>query len=177
MTVTYIGSLTIGGAEPGAAVAASAGIDGINAAFPDIEARIEALASFSPAPIDFGLSLAIANSIVTSVTAAIAGGLPAPTLDIQIAIVSAQLAALEAQALAIQAQLQVVLDFQALLGAAGVHSYVYAGRVDQFAIEFADELFFGLPGGAPDDHANAVILFTSVPGTWSALAELFKVTP
>lgn len=177
MTVQYVGNLSIGGAVPGAAAAAVAGAAGINAALPDILARIAALQAFAPLNVSFAAQLALAQQMVASVQAAITAGISAPSLAVQIAQVAALIAELLAAATAINAQLTIITDFQALLGTAGVHAYAYAGQVQNLGGEMSTELAAGVPGGAPTDASNALVLITTVPATWAAMANVFKVTP
>jgi hypothetical protein len=177
MTITYVGELTIGGAVPGAAGAAAAGYAGITGAIPNLQQIIDALTSFAPLDVNFAAQLALAQQMVTTITAAIAVSLPAPSLAAQIAIVSALLADLLAQLSAVSVQLGIVVDFQALLGAAGVHVYAYAGQTGNLGSELTTELTSGTPGGSPTDSANALVLVTTIPATWAAMAQVFQVTP
>lgn len=178
MTLLYVGELTIGEALPGAAAAAAAGISGINGALPDIQARLTALAAFSPAPINFATQLTLAQSIVTSIQAGITAGLPVPDISAQIAAISALIAELLATVTVINGQLDIVLTFQGLLAAAGVHVYAYSGRADQLGPELDTELAGGVPGGGGGSEAcNALALITTVGATWDAMGEVFQVTP
>lgn len=177
MTTTYVGELSIGGAVPGAAAAAVAGAAGINAALPDIVARLAALQAFAPLDVSFAAQLALAQQMVTSVQAAITAGIAAPSIASQIAQIAALIAELLAAVSAIAAQLTLITDFQATLGAAGVHVYAYAGQVDDLGSEMSAELSGGVPGGGPTDSAHALILITTTPATWTAMAQVFQVTP
>jgi hypothetical protein len=175
--ITYVGELTIGAAVPGAASAAIAGFAGINAALPDILARLAALQAFAPLSVDFTAQLALAQAMVTSVQTGIALGIPVPSIAAQIAAVAALIAELLASVAGIAAQLEIVTDFQALLGAAGVHVYAYAGQTGSLGSELSTELTTGIPGGSPTDAANALVLVTTVPATWTAMSQVFQVTP
>lgn len=177
MSVDYLGSLSIGDAVPAGLAASVAGVAGINLALPDIQARIDSLLAFSPGAVDFAAQLALANQIVLGIQAAISGGLTPPSIAVQIAQIAALIAELLATVTAINVQLGIVVDFQALLGAAGVHGYAFDGDTDQLGPELTTELAGGVPGGGPTDHANAVVLVTTVPATWAAMAQVFKVTP
>jgi len=177
MTVVHVGSLSIGDAVPAAATVSAAGVSGINGALPDLTARLLALASFSPAPVNFALQLALAQSTVASIQSAIALGLPAPSIAAQIAEVAAQVAALEAVLASVEANLATVVDVQAQLSVAGLHSYVYTGDVGDLGAEFTTELAGGLPGGAPTAAASAVLLITTSPAAWAAMEQVFRVTP
>lgn len=171
MSITHIGSLSIGVAVPGCATAVSAGIAGIGGALDNLLAQLTALSAFVPVPIDFVAQLALAEQMVTSVNAAISAGLPVPSLAAQIAIVAAKVVELTAQITAITAQLTVLTDLQAPLAAAGVDAYAYDGPVDSFGSELDAAL-----GGA-GTHANGLAFVTTVPATWDAMTVIFKVTP
>jgi hypothetical protein len=64
-----------------------------------------------------------------------------------------------------------------MLGNAGIHAYHYSGQVDDLGSEMATELAGGVPGGAPTDASNALILVTTVGATWTAMGQIFQVTP
>lgn len=177
MSVTYLGALTIGDALPGGVAVAAAGYAGINAALPDIQARLDALLAFSPLPVDFAAQLALAQSMVASVQASITLGLAPPSIALQLAIVAALIADIAAAIASISVQLGIVVDFQALMGTAGIHAYAYAGQTQNLGAEMAVELAGGVPAGAPTDAANALILVTTTPATWTAMGDVFKVTP
>ena len=175
--ITYLGSLSIGAAVPGAAALAAAGQAGINLALPDIQARLAALVQFTPQPVDFQAQLILAQQIVASIEAAIALGLAPPSIDAQLAIVAALVAELEAAIANVHAQLTIIVDIAALLGTAGVHAYAYSGRADDLGGEFAAELVGGFPGGGPTDSTNALLLATTSGATWTAMQGVFKTTP
>ena len=171
MTITAIGTLDLSTAIPGAALGASAGLTGINAALPDIEARLDALIAFAPAPIDFAAQLTLAQSIVTSIQAGIALGLTPPDISVQIAAVEALIAVLVAQASLANAQVTILLGLQATLTAGGVAAYAYDGTIANFGSELATAL------GGSGAHCNALVLLTTVPATWAAMGDVLKVTP
>lgn len=177
MSVDYLGSLTIGAAVPGAFDASVAGEAGINAALPDISARLAALASFSPQLIDFSVSIGIATDIIANLNAAITAGITPPDFTAQIAIVAAIVADLEAVVLDIDAKLTIVVDFLSLLATAGVHAYAYSGQADALGGEFTTELAGGFPGGAGTDSCNALLLATTDGATWTVMGSVFKTTP
>jgi hypothetical protein len=177
MTATYIGELSIGAAVPGAELAAAAGVGGINGALPDITARLGALAAFAPLPVNFATQLTLAQSIVASVESAIALGLPMPSIDAQIAAVSALVAELLVTVTAVNVQLAAVLAFQSQLAAAGVFAFAYAGAVNALGADFTTALAAGLPGGAPTDACHALVLATTTPATWTVMSQVFKVSP
>lgn len=171
MTTTYLGELSIRAALPGASAAALAGATGIAAALPDILARISALQACVPTPVNFAQQLALAEQIVASVTAGIQIGIPVPSIDAQIAAVLALVSSLIAQVTAVHAQLAIVTDFQALLGAAGLHALAYAGPVSSFGGELDSAL--AIVGTlSPSDTAFALVLLTTSGATWDALTQI-----
>lgn len=181
MTATYVGSLSIGASIPAAATAAAAGAGGINAAFPDVadrlaalQAEIIALGTMSPLP-SFADMLSKANALVASITLAIAtpGLPPPPTIATAIAALTAQIADLTTMTAALSAQLTVITDFQALLAAAGVEAVAYDGDVSTFGSQVQAALTAHIPSG----HINAITLATSSGTTWTAMSNVFKVTP
>lgn len=177
MSLDYLGSLTLATAVVGAEVGATAGAAGINGALPDIAARLAALSSFAPVAGDFAADLALANSIVASLTAAISGGMTPPSIAAQIAIIEALIASLTATVAAVNANLTIVTDLLALLSTGGVFAYAYAGPANGLGAALTSELAGGFPGGAPTDATNALILATTAPATWTAMQALFKTTP
>jgi hypothetical protein len=178
MTISYVGNLSIGAALPGAATAATAGISGIGAALPDILARIAALQAFIPSPVNFGEMLTLAQQTVVSIQSGIALGLPAPDISAQIAAIEALIAALLAAVSAVNAQLNVVVDFQGLLAAAGLHVYAYAGAVNAAGSEISTALATGLPAGSGGAAASSgLLLITESGATWTAMSSVFQVAP
>ena len=172
--ITYVGELSLGGSMPGADAAAVAGVAGINGALPDIESRIAALMAFTPTDVNFAAQLQLAQSVVTSIQASIALGLPEPSLAAQIAMVTALINSLLAVTVSVQAQLGIVIAFQGLLLAAGVHALAFDGTAGSLGSELDAALAPVVPAG---NHANAVVLVTTVPGTWDAMTGVFKVSP
>jgi hypothetical protein len=172
--ITYVGELTLGGSMPGADACAIAGAAGINGALPDIQARIAALQAFAPSNVDFAAQLQLAQSIVASIQTSIALGLTPPSIAAQIAQVMTVINSLLATVLDIEGQLNVILDFQAALMAAGVQAFAYDGPAGSLGSELDAALAPVVPG---TDHANAMVLVTTVPGTWDAMAAVFKVSP
>lgn len=177
MSLAYLGSLTLSAAVPAGEACAVAGAAGINAALPDIAARLAALAAFSPSPPSFSADLALAGQIITSINAAIALGLTPPSLSAQLAIVAALVADLQAAVLAINAQLAIVVGFSSLLATGGVFGYAYTGAANGLGAALTTQLATGFPGGAPGDSSHALVLATTSGGTWTAMQSVFKTTP
>jgi hypothetical protein len=171
MSLSYLGEFTIGGALPGAQAAAVAGAAGINAALPDILARLAALQAFAPMPVSFSAQLSLANQLVAGIGQSIALGIPEPSIAAQIAAVMALVAELIATVAGIRTQLSIVANFQVLLAAAGVHVFAYAGDAGGLGGELTGALALGLPGEGvgPGQHVDAFVLATSIGATSGAL--------
>lgn len=180
MTATYVGSLSVGASIPSATASAAAGAGGINAAFPDVAARLAALqaevialGAMPPLP-SFADMLLKAQALVASITIAIAtpGLPPPPSIATAIAALSATIADLVTMTATLNAQLSVITTFQGYLAAAGVEAVAHDGDVTTFGAETQAVLSTHLAG-----HINAITLATSNSGTWAAMSNVFKVTP
>lgn len=180
MTATYVGALSIGTALPGATVAAQAGAEGISAAFPDLQARVDALAAqiaalatMPPLP-SFPDMAARAQALLDAITLAMAtpGLPPPPSIDGAILALQALLDALSTMAVNLNAQLGAIVSFQALLARAGVHVVAVDALVGNIGADLQSAL-----GPVGSGHANALALITTDTLTWSAMAQIFKVTP
>lgn len=181
MSLTYCGSVSIGGAVPGAAEAAIAGQAGITAALPDLQLRIDGLnvaLATPPLPINFAQQIELANQIITSVNAAILNGMIPPDATAQLAAFNALLVELNANLGTVNAQATLLAQIQALMLHAGLHVYAYAGPASGMGADLTSELSDGLPGGGGgSDAVNALVLATTSGSTWAAMQVFFKVTP
>lgn len=155
--LAYLGSRTIGECCPLALT-----INGY--ALAELQPKLAGLLNVSAAltigPPSLGLTITGAIQAVAALQASITG----PTVTLQAAVVLDLIAAL-------QAQIALLLNFQALLGTAGIHAYVYDGTNSNFATVVNGALSSGFPGAPPANPANAVILATTSPVAWSALKE------
>jgi len=169
MTITALGEVSIGAAVPAMSTALSAGLAGIDAALPDLLDRIASLQLFTPQPISYAASLALAQSTVQSVL--LNAALPVPSISAQIAAVAALIAEL-LQALSLaQAQVTLLTDLQTTLATAGVTALAFDGTIGALGGEVNSEL------SSWTGHANALLLVTNDPSAWSAMSSVFKVTP
>lgn len=181
MTAVYVGALTIGAAVPAAGVAATAGSAGIAAALPDLEGRIAqlqaAVAGLSvPLPPNLADMAARATFNLGAVQLALATpGLPLSLPDLTAAAVAllALVDALLGTVTDLGVKLALIADFQTLLATAGVHVVAYDGAIGSLGTE----LQAAVAGPIPSGHANALALVTTSGATWSAMAQVFKVTP
>jgi hypothetical protein len=175
VTIAYLGELTIGQALSGVAVGLDAGAVGINAALPDIAARIaaleEALALLVPQPTTPAAQLALAQQIIVGINMSF--GLPLPSLSEQMAMLTAQLTSLLSQVAAVHAQLDLISVLRAGLGAGGLHALAYAGSAGAFGTEAGAALTEHV--GAPA-AAQALVLATTQPATFAALSQLARVS-
>lgn len=171
MTVTALGSLSVGDAVTGCTAAVNAGVTGIGAALPDLLARIAALQNFSPLPVSLDAQLVLAQQILAGVQSAIALQLPMPDISAQLAAVAALLAQLLAALSLANAQLDICTSLQGFLGAGGVDAYAFDGTVGNFGTELSAEI------GVDIAHGNALVLLTRLPATWTALSAVVRVTP
>lgn len=164
MTVTALGERTLGSAIPGVTSAMAL-------ALADIQAKVEAVASFAPSitPPSLTADLVIAGEIVANVTAAISVGLTPPSIDLQVSIMLDALAAF-------QLQLQILLELQNLL-LASVHLYKYEGPTSDFGTEMQAELSGGLPGGSGTDTAYALTFIATIGSAITAMQALFATDP
>lgn len=171
MTLLALGELTVGGAVPGCVSAVAEGTAGINAALPDIQARIAALFAFTPsATIDYSAQLIAAQQIVAALQAAILAGQVAPSLSAQVDAAAALRADLLVSLGHINANLSVLAALNVALGPLGVAAYAYDGDVGDLAFELDDEL------GVDGDHCNALVLVVRAPDVWAAFSQIMKVS-
>jgi hypothetical protein len=164
VTVTYVHGGTLGDAMPGVQLP-------ILTVMGDVQARIAAMASFAPSftPPSLTADIQVTGEIIANLEASLALGITPPSVDLQVQIMADTM-------IAAQLQLQIILDLLDLL-AVGVHMYRYDGQTNLLGGEFATELSGGVPGGTGTDSANALLLITTVPASWAAIAQVFKVVP
>lgn len=171
MTITALGSLSVGAVAPGAAAAVGAGIAGIGLVLPDIMARLAALQAFVPQPVSFAAQLAVAEGTLASIQAAITLGLPVPDISAQLALIAAMVTDLLAAVNAINAQLELLVALQAPLAVAGVAAYAFEGTIGSLGGEL------GAAVGGGIGQARALLLVSTELATWNAMSAVLKVTP
>lgn len=176
MTVRYLGSVTLGASLPGAAAVSVAGAAGINSVLPDLLAQLASLLAWKPEPIDLSVQLSTLQSMIASINAQVALNVPAPSLARQLETLATMIAALQGKIAALELQLEVIGQFEATLGAAGVHLLAFEGAVSAHGPQMAARLA-SVPGLGPLDVCHALTLLTTVPATWAALASILKTTP
>src|SRR5690606_36690272 len=114
--IEYIGELTIGAALPAADAA-------MQAALPDLQNHLAAMASFAPTTGSFADSLLSAEFTVSAIKNVIALGISLPDMDAQYALAIAEVAALESALALARARSNSLL-------VGGLHVYRYQGDSD-----------------------------------------------
>lgn len=173
MSLTSLGSISLAVALPGAAQANAALLIACDVAAPNVGSQITAMASFSPSvSVDLSSQLALAESIIANIEAAIAAIPPIPTVSLsaQVALALALKADLEAMLALINAKLSLQASLASLLATAGVTGYAWDGANNALGPALTTAL-----GGA-GTHTNAVILLTTSGGTWTAMQAVLKTS-
>lgn len=162
--LTFVGSVSIGATIPGVGAALAVSLA-------DLQARVDALLTWSPGEISFAAQLQLAEQLVLQLQSDISLAIVPPSIAAQIAIVAGLLAAL-------RAQLEIILVLQGLMLTAGVDAYAYDGTAAGMGATITTALAAGLPsGGTGATHCNALLLVTQFGPTWAAMGSVFKVTP
>lgn len=155
-TITHLGTTSIGACIPGAMAS-------ISIAQGELEARIAAMASWSPGAINIGAQIALAEQILADLQL----GVSPPSIGAQIAIMAAILAGL-------RAQLAVIMAFYDLCAKAGVDAYWYDGSAAGFGAAVASVTAAGLPsGGTGATHCDALVLAATASATAGAMRAVF----
>lgn len=162
MTVSDLGTMTLGEAIPaGLALVAAVELT-VGIAAPDITAQLALAASFeAEVNLDMNAQIDIALAIIAQLEAALLLGLTAPSLSLQASIAVDISADLTVKLGLLNAQLSLALGFG--FAAAGVRVLTFDGAQDDFGSELAAEL------GADTSQAYAVVLLTQVSATWTAM--------
>lgn len=165
MSLTYLGSLTVGDALPAVADFNAQADASLSAQLPDVNARLNGFASIDLTPVTVLDLIAQIQGILTALNA-----LSIPVITPTISV-GAQ-ADLTAQGADLSAGLSASVALGNLLSAAGVHAYAYEGQAFDCGPAVSVATSSGLPGGAPSDQVFGLLLFTSVPSTAAALKTL-----
>lgn len=162
-TLTYKGSVSIGGLCPAVVAAQAAVLANLNAR---IAGLIALQARLSLQPPSFALGLDAAAALKAGIEAAITGGVVFPGVDVQIAALAALVATLEAQI--------ALLIPGAILGAGGVYVWEFDGTGPELGPLLTNALATQWPDGAsPLLPANAIVLATTIGATWAAMKTFF----
>jgi hypothetical protein len=167
MTITILGELSLASVVPllGTYSAALSVANGF--ALPELSAKLlglnNVLVAVTVAPPALGATITAAIATVAQLQAAIGG----PTVTLQIGAITAQIALL----------LGLLGDLTAgaaiTIPSGTVSAYVYDGPSGAIGDELQSAIDGTLPGGP--GHCNALILATTSPADWAALAEVFAV--
>jgi hypothetical protein len=145
----------------------------------------DAVAAIASGSVLTGLTNAIADGpsqILASLNAALAqaeaeaASLQAKSaaLIVRVSALLARITEIGARITAVDAELNVILAASVPLASLGVHAYAFAGPVSDLPDDLQTELAGGVPGGSPVDGANALVLVTTNPATWSAMQLVFE---
>ena len=162
----YLGGVTVGSLIPGAA--------GIHAQLlGKLSADLAAALSLN-ASLNASLSIGVGGGIDAAIFAVLSGQLLASLRATLAANVSAGISASLAANVALVAALQAAIDLLLLIdfGAAGLHAFAIDGHVNELSSEASAALASGLPGQAPTDMANGMIVATASPAAWQALGAM-----
>ncbi len=162
MSLTYLGSLSVGVIAPSVAGTIAVTLPHLIA---QLDGLAAAVAQLNASPPTIAASLTFANDMVASITAAIALGVQVPTLSVQLAAIAAFVATLSAE-------VAVLLGYQAALGSAGIHAYAFAGQANGLGPAIPSTF----PGGSPTDAVDALLLVTAIPASWAALGVVLKTS-
>jgi hypothetical protein len=179
VTANRVGELTIGGCVP-LALAAKAQLDlALGVELPSLQARLAGLlalqARLSLTPPSLAASLDLALKLVAALQASIALGLPGISFQLQAA--AALIAQIELDLGKLQGSAAFAASLGLLLGAPGVFAYVYHGQVGHVGSELQTEINAAPPGGSPIAQADALLLLTAMPATWTSMEAVFKTAP
>lgn len=158
-TLTFLGEVTIGGVLVSAGALYAKMVADLQT---QLDAAILLQARLTLHPPTLSAQIDIVVKLLANLRAALVLGLPG--VDFQLSACATAIAAL-------RARLSFLLGLP--LGVAGVMAYVYDGTANSFGPTVGTTVGQGLPGGRADDHVNALVFVTSIPGTWAALGEVF----
>lgn len=166
MSGSFVGVLNLGQAVP-LAVTADAQITAVKTpTIAQLQARlagiVQAMAAMTVTPPTAAANLEAAAAIVTALEASIVLGVP--SVDFQIAALAKAKLEIEVAL----GELDVSLGIN--INTPGVYLYRYTGRNDLIASGFYNALGTGLPGAAPDQHAEAWLLAAVSPGAQASLS-------
>jgi hypothetical protein len=165
-----LGSVSIGALVPAIGTAQAAIAGAIAPAVAELSAKLAGAISVQLAmtvPALPTVALAGAAQALASLRATVNSPQGA---SLQLGAAVAQIASLKAQIAGLQAQLSLAASLGSLAATGGISAYSYDGTVDGLGPALTSELS---GGGAA--HANALVLVTSSPATWSAMRTAFAV--
>lgn len=169
MTLRLVESGSFGDAAPLlVTVNASLGI-AIAAALGELQARVAGLLKVQ-ATLTVGIgpptllaTIQATEQVLVNLEASFGG----PVVTLQLDAIAAILLTLNASIGALEAMAQIPLG-------GSLFAYSFDGRASEFGPQVTAATGGGFPGGAPSDHANAIILATVEPATWAILQAVFR---
>lgn len=167
--ITRLGELELSVAVPMLAQMQSALGAAQGIAIPQLQAQLaglgNVLGAITVAPPALGATITAALATVASLQAAIGG----PTVTLQLPAIQGLILELTASLGILTASLSLTIP------SATVSAYVFDGASSNLGSELQSEINASLPGAG--GHANALIIATTSPTAWTAMAQVFKVTP
>jgi hypothetical protein len=136
--------------------------------FPDINAQLALALQFTPTlTSNIGELLAILQGIIDGINQLIAAGMTGISVDLSASIQAQAILDLQFKLGQLSVWLAFALSFGSLLDTGGVRLLSFTGTKDAFGSELQTAL------GAGTNAANAVVLYTETPATWTAMQSLF----
>lgn len=169
MTLTPLGTKSIGECVPVAVAATAAAKVSLGLADIDLKAKAAALAllqarvTIQPPTLD--AQVAASAQLQAALVGAMAVG--APLVPVDVSAIATAMAQLTADIGTLQTQLSIALEAQASLGGAAVHLLRYDGPAGQLA--------GGVPGVAPETEVHAVVVVATSPAAEAAIRGVFAV--
>lgn len=157
--ITELGSMSIGTLCPSSLSAVASLLGQLQANLSGL-LKVQAALTVSPP------SLSANISGVAKVAASLALAVEGPSVTLQISAVASLIAQL-------QVQVSALVALMASLGTAGVAVYAFDGTASELGTQVSSVTSSGIVGGAPGDHANALVLATTIPATWLAMQQFF----
>lgn len=169
MTTTYVGSLTLGQALPGAAGLQVALDASLAATMPDLQARLTGLLSVDLTPPSIPDLILSLNAQIAALNLMIS--LPVPDASATLTAI----ADLQATMGQLTAALSLSANFGSLMAAAGIHYFLFAGRASDLSGELGALLSGGLPGsGNPSESIAGAILLANDGGAIEAMRAVLR---
>lgn len=175
MALRHVGTLSIGQCIPTLLTANAALSATLDATLPSLQAKLAAAlalqASLTITPPSLSGNIQIALDLLASLQASVSLNLPG--IDFQLAAVAQLIAQIQLDLGSLSIQLSFSLELTLLLGAAGIHAYIYGGEAQAFGPELAAATVGGFPGGQPNDLCGAWVFAATAPAAIEALGKVF----
>lgn len=169
MTLKLVVSGSLGEAAPLLVTVNADLAEAIALALGELQARVTGLLKMQ-ATLEVGIgpptlvaTVKATAQVLLNLQAAIGG----PVVTLQIAAIAAILLGLNASIAGLEAMISLDLG-------GSVFAYSFDGSASDLGPQVTAATSGGFPGGAPTDHANALILATTTPATWALIQAIFK---